>query len=195
MSGEATDETVLRPCDIEPRSPLRRRRESSEQTGKSSATRVDDVANLPLLGVSRRWDDRRMSTRAHRREGPISLASRDETLPLLKAASTRMDPGEVLVACLDRHRRLIELIPVAAGDDELPALAETLARAPKNVRAVVVATVRRNVAPAEPEDEPRWEAMQAALARSHVTLLDWFVICGPRWAWSVAEHADTPAQW
>src|SRR5438128_1208811 len=98
MSGEATDETVLRPCDIEPRSPLRRQRESSEQTGKSSATLVDDVANRPLFRVPHRWDDRRMSTRAHRREGPISVASPDETLPLLKAASTRMDPCQVLIA-------------------------------------------------------------------------------------------------
>jgi len=137
-----------------------------------------------------------MTTGTRRRLRRISLASQAEALPLVKAASTRMQPGQVLVACLDRRRRLIELIPVAADDDELPALAEILARAPKDVRALVVVTLRPNVVPADrPEDEPRWEAMQTALAGSHVTLLDWFVICGERWAWSVAEHAHTPARW
>ena len=137
-----------------------------------------------------------MSMRTRRRNRRISLATQTETLPLLKAASTRMAPGQVLVACLDERRRLIELLPVLADDESLPEIARTLADAPRNVRAVVLATMRPNVVPADkPEDEPRWEAMQAALAGSHVTLLDWFVICGERWAWSVAEHADTPAQW
>ena len=125
----------------------------------------------------------------------IRLADQTETMPLLKAAMTRMEPGQVLVACLDKRRRLIELIPVLAPDNELPAMAETLALAPKKVRGIVIATFRPNMVPADtPEDEPRWESMQAALADSHVTLLDWFVV-GERWAWSVAEHAATPAKW
>lgn len=137
-----------------------------------------------------------MSNRVHRRDRRISLATPAQTLPLLKAMSTRMGPGEVLVACLDRHRRLVELLPVEAADEDLPGLARVLADAPARVRAVIVATARPNVVPADkPEDEGGWEQMQAALTESHVTLLDWFVVCGERWAWSVAEHAATPAQW
>jgi hypothetical protein len=137
-----------------------------------------------------------MTTRTHRRSRRISLASPAETMPLLKAAATRMGAGDVLVALLDDHRRLVELLPVASDDDELPELARVLAGAPAPVRAVIVATPRPNVVPADkPEDEPRWEEMQAAFADSPVTLLDWFVICGERWVWSVAEHAQTPAQW
>ena len=59
-----------------------------------------------------------------------------------------MVPGQVLVACLDQRRRLIELLPVAADDESLPALAHTLAEAPRDVRAVVLATIRPNAAPA-----------------------------------------------
>jgi hypothetical protein len=137
-----------------------------------------------------------MTTRSHRRDRRLSFATVSETLPLLKAVSTRMGPGEVLVACLDRHRRLVELLPVAADDEDLLPIARQLAGAPDPVRAVVLVTPRPNVAPADkPEDEERWEAMQATLAGSAVTLLDWFVICGERWARSVAEHATTPAQW
>jgi len=138
-----------------------------------------------------------MSTRTkHRRTRRISLASVAETMPLLKAAAARMGEGSALVALLDRHRRLIELIPVEATDEELPELARILAVAPDPVRAVVVATPRVQRVPADkPDDESRWEEMQAAFADSPVTLLDWFVLCGGRWAWSVAEFASTPAQW
>jgi hypothetical protein len=51
-----------------------------------------------------------MTTRTHRRNRRISFASQAETLPLLRAAATRMGPGEVLVALLDGHRRLVELV-------------------------------------------------------------------------------------
>lgn len=130
------------------------------------------------------------------RQRRLRLASPDATLPLLKAASSRLGPGQALVALLDRNRRLVDLLWVAVEDEELPALARTLAIAPEHVRFVVVATSRPNVVPADkPEDEDRWEAMHIALAGSHVTLLDWFVLCGERWAWSVAEHAHTKAAW
>ena len=137
-----------------------------------------------------------MATRTERRTRRITLSTLEETLPLLKAAGERMSPGQVLVACLDRRRRLVELIPVAMDEEDLPGLARVLAGAPPRVRAVVVVTPRHNTVPADkPDDEQRWEEMQAAFADSHVTLLDWFVLCGERWAWSVAEHAPTPAQW
>lgn len=69
-----------------------------------------------------------MTTRTHRRQSRISLATPTKVLPLLKAASTRMVPGEVLVALLDRKRRLYELLPVEADDADLPGLARTPAQ-------------------------------------------------------------------
>src|SRR5205823_13918679 len=83
MSGEATDDTVLRPCDIEPRSPLRRQRElgANREELRDAGRRRPEPA---LARVSRRWDDRLRG--AHDVQQPDQL--------LWPAAPTRDLPGQ-----------------------------------------------------------------------------------------------------
>lgn len=130
-------------------------------------------------------------------EEPITLASADD-LADLALAWARRHPADGAVAVLcDANHRVVALVPVDGGEEGVPQLVgRILADDPPPVAALAVVVTRSGPPPFErPDDELRWEELHAACRRGRQRLLDFFVVGAGRCAFSVAEHAPTPAAW
>lgn len=130
-------------------------------------------------------------------DGPLTVAGAAD-LAELAAAWARRHPGDgAVTVLLDANHRVVALLPVDGGEDALPeAVRQILANDPAPVSALAIVVTRSGPPPFErPDDELRWEELQAACRRGRLRLLDFFVVGGGRFAFSVAEHAPTPAAW
>lgn len=128
---------------------------------------------------------------------PLVVASAAE-LVALAAAWARRHPDEGAVAVLvDANHRVVALVPVDGGEEGIPAAVRALRdHDPGPVSALALIVTRAGPAPFDrPDDEIRWEELQATCRRGRLRLLDWLVVGDGRWVFSVAEHAPTPAAW
>ena len=127
----------------------------------------------------------------------VQLQTQCDALGFVAALLTRTVPGEVDAIFLDDDRRIVELFRMA---DAEPLLADfvysTCSTDEEWVTGLLLVTDRTGRVPLDaPDDELRWQELVASAAEGGVTLYDWFVTADRRWAYSVAEHAPTPAQW
>ena len=130
------------------------------------------------------------------RDHPVSISRPSDATELAAAFARRDTEALLLLALLDDDHNLLELLPLAGTESELPRFFEELAAKPSAVSSVVLITKRPPVFPADrPDDELLWQELVAIAAAGSITLLDWIVIAGDRWAWSVAEFAPTQAAW
>lgn len=128
---------------------------------------------------------------------PIRVACAGELICLAAAWARRHPDDGALVVLLDANHRVVALVPADGGE---AGLAELVGRVCEHnlaqVSALALVVTRSGPPPYDrPDDELRWEELQATCRRHRVRLLDWLVVGGGRWTFSVAEHAPTPAAW
>jgi hypothetical protein len=117
--------------------------------------------------------------------------------PMLKAIRRVVDrPGSLIVVLIDEDRRLVDLVIIEDGADQMVYAVEKLVDADlADVAAMVLVTDRTGEVPADrPDDRLVWMELVALAETGGITLLDWFVVWG-RYAFSPAEFAPVPAQW
>jgi hypothetical protein len=125
---------------------------------------------------------------------------RFETAPdatvLLRSVSRAAQRGSATVVLLDEDRRLVDLVMVEDGSEELVAVVEAVCEALiPDVTDMLLVTDRSGETPCDrPDDELVWIELVELTDSWDITLLDWFVVSG-RYSFSVAEFAPIPAQW
>jgi hypothetical protein len=122
-------------------------------------------------------------------------AAPDATV-LLQSVSRADRRGSATVVLLDEDRRLVDLLMVDDGGDELLAVVRAVCEALiPDVTDMLLVTDRSGETPCDrPDDELVWMELVELTDSWDITLLDWFVVSG-RYSFSVAEFAPTPAQW
>ena len=126
----------------------------------------------------------------------FSFDSADEALVFVAAMARRSHPGMATAVCLDEKRRLLDFRAVADGADHLSDVLRFVELiGPRRTRAVVLITDRSGEPLADrPDDELLWEELVGQASAAGIELLDWWVTFRTQ-AFSVAEHAPTPAGW
>ena len=116
---------------------------------------------------------------------------------LVAAAVGRLRrPGSATFVFLDDDRRLVDVLVVEDGGDQLAHVLDmALQLQEPEVEELFVVTDRTGEVPADrPDDELVWLELLDLAAEHGTTLLDWFVVWDMK-AFSVAEFAPRPAQW
>jgi hypothetical protein len=122
--------------------------------------------------------------------------SADEARSFVALLARRSEPGMAIAICLDEKRRLLDFRPVAGGGDHLAdVLAFVQVLGHEETQAVLLLSDRSEEVMADrPDDELVWEELVGQATAAGLVLLDWWVLFGTQ-AFSIAEHAPTPAAW
>jgi len=119
-----------------------------------------------------------------------------DALVVAAAVGRQRCPGSATFVFLDDDRRLLDLLVVADGGDQLAHVLDMASELQDDeVESLFVITDRTGEVPADrPDDELVWLELVDLAADRGMTLLDWFVVWDMN-AFSVAEFAPRPAQW
>lgn len=134
-----------------------------------------------------------MSIVAVRRAG-IVISSPRAFARFAEALRARAAIGTLAVIVLDRHWRLVKLAPYYDLDHRGRWI-EALDDVEPGARVVLASLRAGRGRVARPSDELRWEQWDDLTKSRGITLVDWWVLTEPDFAYSVARFAKRPAAW
>ncbi len=135
-----------------------------------------------------------LERRALRRQ--FSFETADDACRFVAEMAVRSEPGMAVAICLDHRRRLLDFRPVVDGADHLSdVLAFVDLLGDRRTASVLLLSDRTGDLIADrPDDELVWEELVGQADARGLTLIDWWILYGSH-AFSIAEHAPTPARW
>lgn len=126
----------------------------------------------------------------------VCFRSREEAMPFIAGTSRHTKPGCLTLAFTDEHHRLVDMLVVDGGGDNIRQCVEIACGIVMlKARGLLLISDRSGEVPADrPDDELLWLELVQIAKDQRITLYDWMITWGTK-AYSVAEFAPIAAQW